>query len=189
MKTRNHIGTFGLAIFLAMSSGCTKDIPLTDASVLQSVPVYKLGIGDVLRISVYNEDRLTGDFSIASDGNISFPLIGTIPAESKTVDELRDAIALRLAAGLIQQPVVTAQVITSRPFFIMGEVGRPGRYPTGERMTLLKAIATAGGFGYRANTNFVYLRREGLAGEVKIAADSDFQVLPGDVIRIGERYF
>lgn len=182
--------TISLVLVATMLSGCANKIPLTDASTLSNIPVYKLGVGDELRITVYNEDRLSGQFTVGSDGMISFPLLGSVPAEGETVDQLRTLIAGRLfSGGLVMNPVVSAQLTQTRPFFIRGEIGRPGRYPTGERMSLLEAITLAGDYTYRADRKYVYLRRAGATGEIRLLASSDFAVLPGDVIRIGERYF
>lgn len=171
-------------------AGCATPAPVVEASKLEAVPVYRLGAGDQLRVSVFNEARLSGEYAVGSDGTISFPLVGSVPVSGKTVAEARLQIANSLAAaGYVNNPQVSAQVVASRPFFIQGEIGRPGRYPTSENLSVLRAIAMAGDYTYRAEKTYVYLRREGTEGEVKVLASSDFQVLPGDILRIGERYF
>lgn len=171
-----------------ITAGCADKIPLTQPSALQTMAVYKLGAGDTLRVNVFNEPNLSGDFLIASDGTLSIPLIEPMKVEGLTADEVRIALTSTLSKGFVNNPRVTTQIITFRPYYVMGEVERPGRYPTGDQVTALRAIATAGGFTYRANNKFVYLRRQGQP-EIKVPLDSDFQILPGDVIRIGERYF
>lgn len=182
--------TISVLLAATMLSGCGDKVPLADASSLAKAPVYTLGVGDELRVTVYGEDRLSGQFTVSSEGTISFPLLGSVQAEGMTVDQLRRAITAQLVSnGLVNNPVLSAQVTQTRPFFIRGEVGRPGRYPTGERMSLLQAITLAGDYTYRANRKYVYLRRAGTEGEIKLLASSDFAVQPGDIIRVGEDYF
>ncbi|MDI1295515.1 MAG: polysaccharide export protein [bacterium] len=168
--------------------GCADKVPLGDVASLSVAPVYRLGPGDAIRIGVFNETGMSGDFMVADDGMISFPLLGSVKADGLTPEELRVAIAAGLGAGYVNNPRVTAQVISYRPYYVMGEVAQPGRYPLSDRVTVVRAIAVAGGYTYRANKKTVYLRRQGQT-EVKLPASADFQVLPGDVIRIGERYF
>lgn len=186
---KKAIGDLAAAIgVVALVGGCADTVPLADVGSLAAIPVYRLGPGDVVRIGVFNEAGMTGDFPVADDGSVSFPLLGAVKAEGLTADELRAAIIAGLGAGYVNNPRVTAQVITYRPYYIMGEVAQPGRYPLGDRVTVTRAIAVAGGYTYRANKKNVYLRRQGQS-EVKLPADADFQVQPGDIIRVGERYF
>lgn len=150
---------------------------------------YRLGLSDRVRVTTYNEPNLTGEFQIGGTGTISFPLIGEVPAQGKTAAELQQALTTRLADGYLRDPRVAVEVTTFRPFFIMGEVERPGRYPTAEGMTIARAVALAGGYTYRANRNKVFVRRRGDSVEREIDAESDVAVAPGDILRIGERYF
>jgi protein involved in polysaccharide export with SLBB domain len=150
---------------------------------------YHLGVGDKVKIDVFGEDKLSGEYQVGSDGSMPFPLIGSIPAEGLTMDALRVALTEKLAGGYLLNPRVTVQVSAFRPYYIMGEVERPGRYPTEPGITLTRAIATAGGFTYRANTRFVFVRREGQSKEERVSLASDAVLNPGDVVRIGERYF
>lgn len=177
-----------VAMCALLLPSCAKDLPLTDASTLEKMPIYRVGPGDQVRLNVYNEPNLSGEFVIASDGTLSVPLLGPIAAAGLTLEELRMRITAGLGVSYVNNPQVTAQVIAFRPFYVMGEVERPGRYPITDGVTLVRAIATAGGFSYRANKNYAYLRRADQP-EIKVELDADFQVLPGDVIRIGERYF
>lgn len=178
---------FGLALLLAGCAG--PQAPVGNLAALKAVaPVYRLAAGDQLRITVYNEDRLTGTYPVEGDGAIAFPLGGRIAADGLTTAEFSEQLAARLAAGLVKNPNVTTQVIAYRPYFILGEVERPGRYPTSEGMTVLRAVATAGGYTYRAGKADVFLKR-GAAPEVRVPVEWDVPIQPGDVIRVGERYF
>lgn len=151
-------------------------------------PIYPLGAGDELAISVYDEEKLTGIYQIGQGGRLAFPLISSIDAAGLTPDQLAAALTNALGQGYIKDPRVTVDVKTYRPFFISGEVERPGRYPTLAGTTVLRAIATAGGPTYRADTKHVFLRR-GDGPETLVTLDTDLLILPGDIIRVGERYF
>jgi polysaccharide export outer membrane protein len=151
--------------------------------------VYRLGLGDRIRITTYGEPTMGGEFQVGGNGSISFPLIGEVPAQDKTTSELEAALVARLRDGYLLDPRVTVEVLTFRPFFILGEIERPGRYPTFEGMTVTRAIATAGGFTYRANKKVVFIRRNGETQERQVAISEDLRIQPGDVLRVGERYF
>ena len=150
---------------------------------------YVLGSGDNLRISVFGEDSLTGQFTVASDGHISFPLIGDVQASGKTVREVREEIAAALADGYIKDPRVSAQVMTFRPYYVLGEVEKPGEYPYIGGITVMNAIATAGGFTYRANNHDVFIKKPNETAEHKVRLNDALELSPGDTLRVGERYF
>lgn len=152
---------------------------------------YVLGSGDKLRISVYNEPSLTGEYSVTPSGTIAFPLLGNIPAAGGTIEALQEAIASRLSKGeYIQDPRVSAEVLNFRPFYILGEINKPGEYPFAAGLTLDQAVATAGGFTYRANTRVIMLRRAQDKSERSVdLRDGPVRVMPGDTIRVGQRYF
>jgi polysaccharide export outer membrane protein len=159
----------------------------TAASVAESD--YKLGVADKVRIIVFNEQSLSGEFVVSGAGMLSLPLIGSIPAAGQSVAELSANIETRFADGYLRDPKVSVEVLTYRPFFIMGEVAEPGEYPYADGLTVLNAIAKAQGFTYRANKRRVFLRRAGEREERKVELTPDLMVEPGDTIRIGERYF
>lgn len=150
---------------------------------------YMLGPGDKLRIMVFGEDTLTGEFSVSGGGQISFPLIGDVQAGGRSVAQVRTAIETALRNGYLKDPRVSAEVLTFRPYYILGEVAKPGEYPYSDGITVTNAIATAGGFSYRANRNFIYLKRATATKEVKTKLTEDLKLSPGDTIRVGERWF
>ena len=181
---------FAAVIMVLGLAACTPKVPLVDAGALPPVEAaYRLGVNDKVRISVFGEDRLTGDYAIAGDGTLAFPLIGSVKADGLTSDELGAALSAALANGFLNSPRIAVQVTSFRPFFIFGEVERPGRYPTAEGTTISRAISTAGGYTYRANRVEVFVQPPGKTGEVRILVRPDFPIRPGDVIRVGERYF
>jgi polysaccharide export outer membrane protein len=150
---------------------------------------YRLGAGDKLRVIVYGEDALTGEFFVSGTGKIAFPLVGDIDALGKTIPELQQAIQAKLADGYIKEPKVSAEVLNYRPFYILGEVMKPGEYPYTNGLTVLNAVATASGFTYRADTRKVFIRRATNTGEIAEPLTPTTPVEPGDTIRIGERFF
>ncbi len=108
---------------------------------------YKLGVSDKVRILIFNEPTLSGEFNVNSNGAIAFPLIGDVKAEGRTTTEVGKEISDRLAEGYLRSPQVSIDVLTFRPFFILGEVNKPGEYPYINGLTVLQAVATAEGRG------------------------------------------
>ncbi len=153
-------------------------------------PVYRLGGGDKVRVITYGEDTLTGEFYISGAGKISLPLIGDQQAAGLTTAELEKEITGALTGGgYIKDPRVSVEVLNFRPFYILGEVNKPGSYPFEDDMTVFNAVATANGFTYRANEHRVLIRHAGDAREREVTLTPDLKVLPGDTIRIKERLF
>jgi protein involved in polysaccharide export with SLBB domain len=150
---------------------------------------YELGPGDKLNIITFDEEQLSGTFYVGSNGAVSFPWIGDVPATGKTEAELRADITARLKDGYILNPQVSVQVVLYRPFYILGEVNRPGEYPYVSGLTVRAAVAMAEGFTYRANTKKVLIKRNGVSSELKLPLTATTDVEPGDTIRIVERYF
>lgn len=151
--------------------------------------VYQLGTGDQIRISVFGQPDLSGQFVVDGTGSIAMPLIGTIQAQGKSTSELEQTIYDRLIDGYVRDPQVSAEVINYRPFYILGEVANPGEYPYTNNLTVLNAVASAGGFTYRANKRVVFIKSVDTNQEVSVTLDSTATVQPGDTIRIGERIF
>jgi polysaccharide biosynthesis/export protein len=150
---------------------------------------YVLGPNDRVRLKVYGEPDIAGEYEIDSSGQVSIPLAGHIRASGLTTRELERSISSALSKGIVRDPRVNVEVALYRPYYILGEVKKGGEYPYRLGLTVMDAIASAGGFTYRANENKVYLRRAGSAAEEVYALDAPVQVFPGDNIRIAERYF
>jgi polysaccharide export outer membrane protein len=149
---------------------------------------YRLGPGDQLRITVFNETDLTGQYVVGSQGSIAYPLVGEVHAAGLTVPEFSAALQSALQT-FVRAPNVSVEVANYRPFFILGEVQRPGTYPYSAGLTVLNAVATAGGFTYRANRGRVFIRHANAAVEHAYRLTIATPVLPGDTVRIGERLF
>jgi polysaccharide export outer membrane protein len=150
---------------------------------------YRLGPGDKLRILTYGEISLTGEFNVNDVGQVSLPLIGSIKASGLTVSQLAAAITFALQNGYIKNPSVSVEVVNNRPFYILGEVVRPGEYPFISGLTITSAVATAGGYTYRANTHRVFIRGVHDTSEHVLTVTGDLRISPGDTIRVPERFF
>lgn len=184
------IGFSGLtSALLAACAPTTGAAPLPAAQ--QSAPAeYRLGLGDKLRITVYGDRDLSGEYQVSGKGVVTMPLIGEVPALGVSARELESRVAERLRTGqFILNPSVSAEVFSYRPFYVIGEVAKPGAYPAVEGTTILGAIATAGGYSYRAYTKEVLLRRSGEDKEYSVSPGTVLYVQPGDVIRVAERHF
>jgi protein involved in polysaccharide export with SLBB domain len=150
---------------------------------------YMLGPNDRIRLKVYGESDITGEYEIDNNGQVSIPLAGHIKAAGATTRQLEKAIASALAKGIVRDPRVNVEIAQYRPYYILGEVKKSGEYPYRHGLTVMDAVASAGGFTYRANENKVLLRRSGAGTEEALPLDAPVPVFPGDNIRIPERYF
>ncbi|MBO9557450.1 MAG: polysaccharide export protein [Caulobacter sp.] len=198
MKIVRLIANSALALFvsilvsmptLAMAQATTPGAAPSSAVIDASVADYKLGSGDKVRLTVYGEPSLSGEFFVSSSGMTSLPLIGDVKAAGLTVREFQDAVQKALSDGYLRDPRVAAEVLNFRPFYILGEVMKPGTYPYTSGLTVLNAVATAGGYTYRAEKKTVYIKHDGQTSETKMPLEPSTTVAPGDTIRIGERFF
>ena len=155
----------------------------------RSAPAYVLGNGDRLRVTVFGHPDLSGEFDVDGTGSISLPLVGQVEALGLTTPELEAKIVDTLDGDYILNPRVSAEVINYRPYYILGEVGSAGEYPYTSGLTVLNAVAAAGGFTYRANKKIVYIKSVDSSEEKTFKLDTNTAVKPGDTIRIGERIF
>ena len=152
-------------------------------------PIYRLDSGDKVRVTVFGERDLSGEFDVSGEGVISMPLIGAVSAQGRSLSELQEVIAEKLRDGYLKNPRVSADVLNYRPFYIVGEVEDPGSYPFVSGMTVLNAVALGGGFTYRADEEDIYIIRGTDATRTPELATPDTVVLPGDIVRVEERFF
>ena len=150
---------------------------------------YRLGPNDRMRIIVYGQPNLTGEFVLDGNGNLAFPLIGNVPASGMTPTELQRAVAAKLDPDYLHDPSVSVEVASRRPFYVVGEGQKPGSYPYVTDMTVLNAIATAGGQTYRANMGRFYVKRQVDGQVVRVVATQESRLQPGDTVVVRERYF
>jgi protein involved in polysaccharide export with SLBB domain len=150
---------------------------------------YHLGAGDKMKVTVYGEPDLSGDFLVNATGRVQFPLIGEIQAADLTVQEFGRSLSAELGAKYLRNPKVSIEIENYRPFYIIGEVNKPGEYPYESGLSLHGAVALAGGYTYRAKDSSVYIRRLGSGTETSMPVTGDIKIYPGDVVRIPERIF
>ena len=151
--------------------------------------VYRLGVGDKIKLTIFGEADMSGVYDVNATGNVPVPLVGEIPAKGRPIAEFRDTVRRKLIEGYLTNPKVSVEVVNFRPIYIHGEVRSGGEFPYKNGLKLRDAIAVAGGYTYRANEAFVILVREGSPAQVKVALPADIDVLPGDNIRVPERFF
>jgi protein involved in polysaccharide export with SLBB domain len=197
-RKRRTLASALAACILATLGGCAD--PSTPAvSVTQSVtaeqsaayPVigeYRLGSGDRIKLTVYGEADLSGDFDVSGNGSVSLPLVGQVQAGGRTVPEFEQALTQQLKT-YFRRPRVSVQVLNYRPFYIQGEVKNAGEYSYINGLLVRDAIAKAGGYTYRAATSHVFIRRATEQEERRYSLDAPVYVMPGDNIRVSERFF
>jgi polysaccharide export outer membrane protein len=177
--------TFSVLIAI-MLVGC---LSWGKSSLAADADGYRLGAGDKIHITVYNEKDLTGDFNISDRGVLAFPLIGDVPILAKTTSEVAAQLEQRLGKDYLVAPKVSVEVLSYRPFYIVGEVKNPGSYPYVTGMKMVNAVALAGGFTNRAIKDRFMVKRAETPQSDEQPAPQDAPVYPGDVIRVQERFF
>ncbi|SON55115.1 polysaccharide export protein Wza [Hartmannibacter diazotrophicus] len=175
-------------ILVMLAGGCAASHPKMQPDPAAVLP-YRLDSGDRLRVIVYGQEDLTNSFTVDQSGYIMMPLVGSVPARGKTTQELQAGIATSLRNGYLRDPDVSVEVEQYRPFFIMGEVRAPGQFTYVNDMTVETAIAIAGGYTARAQTDEVEITRS-INGKVYRGHLAMTQkVRPGDTIRVLQRLF
>lgn len=192
-----RLACVGLVLAL---TGCNTDMvefaaPVVPVRVEALAPVrppagpYVLGLNDMVRVRIFNEPELSGEYTVDSSGYVSIPLAGRVRAAGLTTQQLQRAIMSRLTDGVIKEPHVTVEISTYTPIYVQGEVKRSGEFAYRPGLMVVDAVAQAGGFTYRANEHKVYIRPKGAIDEELYPLDFPVPVHPGDNIRIPERYF
>lgn len=172
----------------AQNADSTGALP-PDADAASIIGRYQLGSGDQIRVTVYGEEDLSGEFEIDGSGTIGLPLIGSVTIGGRNLSGAQRLIAEQLADGFLVSPRVNIEVLNYRPFYILGEVKSPGSYPYVSGMSVLNAIALASGFTYRASENKIEVTRRIDGEEQKVRIKLTAAVLPGDILRVPERLF
>jgi len=150
---------------------------------------YRLGAGDKMKITVYGEQDLSGEFLVSANGRVQFPLLGEVQAAQLTAQEFAKALTAELGAKYLRNPRVSIEIQNYRPFYISGEVNKPGEYVYESGLARHGAVALAGGYTYRAKESDVYIRRMGSESETSMRVTGQIKIYPGDVVRIPERFF
>lgn len=178
-----------LPAFVGACSGPAADEIMPPTTTTAEIASYRLGSGDHVRVTVYGEPNLSGEFTVDGRGSVALPLIGNVSAAGSNAGELEKKIIDRLSPEYLTDPKVAVEVITYRPFYIVGEVRNPGSYPYVNGMSVINAVALAGGFTYRAQENGFDISRTIDGDPRRIYGKKTTEILPGDVISVRERYF
>lgn len=150
---------------------------------------YRLGPGDQVRIIVFGQPDLSGVFRLDGDGLISMPLINNVDAKGLSAEELQKRIVAKLTPNYLKDANASVDILSYRPFYIVGEVSRPGSYAYVNGMTALNAVALAGGFTYRADEDDFEIKRNANGKTDVMDAGPETPIQPGDVITVDERWF
>jgi len=175
----------GIGLLTACSSA---QMPRCDAVAQNGTgsSIYSLASGDQLQIVVFRHPDLSGQFSLDGEGHLALPLVGEVAAGGLTTRQLEDEIERRLKVDdFLVSPQVGVQLATYRSFYVLGEVGAPGSYAYRNGITVINAVALAGGYTARADQSSMTIGR----GDCRFDTRADSSVKPGDIITISERFF
>lgn len=150
---------------------------------------YRLGPGDQVRIIVFGQPDLSGVFRLDGDGLISMPLINNVDAKGLSAEELQKRIVAKLTPNYLKDANASVDILSYRPFYIVGEVSKPGSYAYVNGMTAINAVALAGGFTYRADEDDFEIKRTANGKTGVVDAGPETLIQPGDVITVDERWF
>lgn len=150
---------------------------------------YRIAAGDRIRVVVFGHEDLSGEFEVDGSGRFSLPLIRVVDAANLTTTELESEISRRLRPDYLKNPRVSVEVIGYRPIYVIGEVRTPGSYPYTANMSVVNAIALAGGYTYRAAKKKIVVIKASDPEKKKTSTNESEKISPGDVIEVPERFF
>src|SRR6266568_5594186 len=176
--------TLAMALLVSGCAGSTLSEAEQQAAVAAATSPAKLQPGDKIRIVVFGEDNLNGEYQLDQSGQISLPLAGTIKVQGLTQTELEQALAKKFRSQYLKNPKVTVTITTLQPYYIVGEVAHPGEFPYRSGLNVLTALAIAGGPTYRASRSTVKIQRRGETTMREYPISASVAILPGDVINV-----
>ena len=150
---------------------------------------YRLGPGDRIVIKVFGEEDLSMDFRLNDTGRLNYPLLGEIVVEDRTLAELEQVITSGLKDTYLLNPAVTVSIAEYRPFFLSGEVQKPGGIPYQPKLTVERAIALGGGFTERASRSKIEVVRASDPKHKAVPVVFSDPVYPGDIITVKQSFF
>ncbi|MFO1190215.1 MAG: polysaccharide biosynthesis/export family protein [Alphaproteobacteria bacterium] len=175
--------------FIVMALGAIGLGAIGTAQAQAPLSEYRLGPGDKLNIRVFGHADISGSYEVDSTGHVAMPLAGRLLAANSTIEDFQQLVTERLNRDLVVNPNVVIEVLSYRPFFILGEVQKPGSYPYIAGLSVQQAVALAGGYTRRARTATMTLVRRGPDGPVTLEVEPNTPVQPGDTIEIERRLF
>ena len=184
--------------------GCAHQEPVETLGAIQvtsaEAPVTMLGAGDVLEIRIYNEPELSGIHQVGSDGTVRLPLLGPVVVQGLSPEEATEKITAAYNSEFLQNAQVSVFVkeFNSRKVYVLGQVKNPGPYPFDEKMTIIAAIAKAGGTTRLADPNRTVVTRDkegnqmrlnAMVGDIGRGEAPDLSLMPGDIVFVPESLF
>jgi len=153
-------------------------------------PEYKLGAGDKVRVVVLADPEFSGEYEVDAAGNISVRMIGRLSVLGMTTAQLEAALTERYrSGGYLRNPKLSVELMSARPFFVLGEIVKPGSYPYVAGLTVAQAVAIAGGYTRRASSSRIKVKRFGSPAGTEDSVTEDSIINPGDILRVPERFF
>jgi len=195
LKLPNAVRPLCAGLVLSLVAACGGDAILqptaADQQAIASVAdkPYRLQPGEKVRITVYGETGLSGEYQIDPTGFISLPLAGVVKAAGLTENDLQQQLVTLYSKEYLKNPKITVSVSEFRPFYIIGEVEKPGSYAYTSGLNVLSAIAIAGGTTYRASRDRIFIQHPGESGLREYTSSAAIPIMPGDIIQIPRRYF
>ena len=189
------------AVALALSLGivaCDPQPPMTVSTLQQPSQVtqtirmaeYRVAPGDRIRVIVMSDPELSGEYEIDSAGVISPRMAGRVQVVGMTTAEIEELLRTRYRTdGLLRVARLSVDLVARRPFYVLGEVGRPGSFPYVSGINVAQAVAIAGGFTRRASKTRITVQRFNQTQGLEETVTEDSPVGPGDIIRVPERWF
>jgi protein involved in polysaccharide export with SLBB domain len=199
--TRRTLGSVAL-VWLCLASSCATRTPRPTAPIqaVEMLPEERLGIDDVFEVRVFGEPDLSSTYRVAADGTIDYPFVGRISVLGMRSGDVQELIASKLKDGYLKNPQVSLMVKewNSRKVSVIGQVQHPGSVAYFPNMTIVDAIAAAGGFTGIASKNAVTLRREAKGAvesrncpvaDISEGKAPNVVLRPGDILVVEERLF
>jgi protein involved in polysaccharide export with SLBB domain len=181
-----------LALLLALA-GCDDMSALVSrepAPYVAPARALRLQIGDKVKVVVIGDDKLNGEYQVDGRGAISVPAAGAVNAVGRSAENLGAALQQRLRERqYLLNPIVNVTISEFRPFYVLGEVEKPGEYPYHTGLNVLSAIAVAGGDTYRASRSSALVQRAGETTFHEVPLSPKVPIYPGDLVKLPERYF
>lgn len=188
LNIRRTAIVFTIALLSIILSGCAM-APVNSTTPVPEANDYVLGVGDTVRINVYGQEEMSQEYKVEPDGVISLPLIGAIGASGYSTREIEDAIVAKLHPDYMVNPRVSVELVSFRSMYVLGEVQQPGQYEYVPNMTVMQAVAMAGGYTYRASENNAEVTRHVKGALNTFTVDDKTMLKPGDTILIKRRWF
>jgi polysaccharide export outer membrane protein len=171
-----------------------------DTDQIESAPLGELGPGDKIKLRVYDEENLSGDFTVSEKGSINYPLVGRVQVEGLTCAELESRIGRKLKNGYLKKPSVSCTVVEyiSKRIYVLGEVQAPGSFPYKANLTVVEAMSLAGGMTESARANASTLTRTVDGEKIKVTVPlgdiirgrrENLQLKPGDILYIPQKLY